>query len=211
MSKDKLPSFSARNEPQQSRAHKTVDAILQATAELIEESGFEQLSTNQICKRASLTPPALYRYFPNKYAVMRELGERLFKAQRDILIVWEKELAEVSVQPADIERLLRRILAETYKQPAGAWIMRSLHASPYLVELRLESLRALSAFLKDRVVRWHPHLNETETYIRMRLAVESGYSIIELIFDEPGLDANQTIHLASENLSSFWRAGLGGL
>ena len=30
------------------------------------EVGIERLSTNLVCERAGLTPPALYRYYPNK-------------------------------------------------------------------------------------------------------------------------------------------------
>ena len=51
---------------------------------MLEEVGFERLSTNMICKRAGLTPPALYRYFPNKYAVLKELGERRFQREAEV-------------------------------------------------------------------------------------------------------------------------------
>ena len=45
----------------------------------VSDVGIERLSTNLVCERAGLTPPALYRYFPNKYALLSELGQRLMQ------------------------------------------------------------------------------------------------------------------------------------
>ena len=71
----------ARKKPRQKRSAQTFELILDTAASLLEEVGLDKLNTNLICERAGLTPPALYRYFPNKYAIMEELGRRLMKAQ----------------------------------------------------------------------------------------------------------------------------------
>ncbi|WP_445380862.1 TetR/AcrR family transcriptional regulator, partial [Pseudomonas syringae] len=52
------------------------------------EVGIERLSTNLVCERAGLTPPALYRYFPNKYALLTVLGERLLEKQNERIDHW---------------------------------------------------------------------------------------------------------------------------
>ena len=52
--------------PTQTRALETCERILDAAATLLGEVGIERLSTNLICERAGLSPPALYRYYPNK-------------------------------------------------------------------------------------------------------------------------------------------------
>ena len=67
--------------PAQQRSSETYERILAVTAETLAEIGFERLSTNIVCERAGLTPPALYRYFPNKYALLYELGRRLMQRQ----------------------------------------------------------------------------------------------------------------------------------
>jgi len=77
--------------PQQNRARSTYDAILEAAGELLAEVGVERLSTNLVCKRAGLTPPALYRYFPNKYALLKELGERLMADQDEAVFAWQEK------------------------------------------------------------------------------------------------------------------------
>ena len=78
----------ARTTPAQSRARRTVESILSAAAELLGEVGVEQLSTNLVCRRAGMTPPALYRYFPDKYAILSELARRLLDAQAEAVFAW---------------------------------------------------------------------------------------------------------------------------
>jgi AcrR family transcriptional regulator len=53
-------------QPSRATGRSTFEDLLSTAGELLSEVGFEGLSTNLICKRAGMTPPALYRYFPNK-------------------------------------------------------------------------------------------------------------------------------------------------
>src|SRR5258706_13750820 len=69
----------------------TFEYLLRTAGQLLGEVGFERLSTNLICKRAGMTPPALYRYFPNKYAVLQGLGRRLIRAQGYAVFAWRAE------------------------------------------------------------------------------------------------------------------------
>ena len=83
--------------PTQTRALETCERILDAAANLLGEVGIERLSTNLICERAGLSPPALYRYYPNKYAVLAELGVRLMMSQNELLVQWAAYLDRKSV------------------------------------------------------------------------------------------------------------------
>ena len=85
---DEAPDTDPRARPVQSRSASTVSLMLDTAAHLLEELGFERLSTNRICAVAGLTPPAIYRYFPNKYAVLKALGERLMASQNAALDAW---------------------------------------------------------------------------------------------------------------------------
>ena len=77
-----------RSLPKQDRAQATYDLLLDVAGELLGEVGIERISTNMICARAGLTPPALYRYFKDKYAVLEALGQRLMTKQNDALEAW---------------------------------------------------------------------------------------------------------------------------
>ena len=52
--------------PQRQRGKDTFEMILATAGELLSEVGFEKLTTNLVCERAGMTPPALYRYFGDK-------------------------------------------------------------------------------------------------------------------------------------------------
>ena len=59
-----------RRSPQQLRSRAIVDAIVQAGRELLASEGASSLTTNRIAERAGVSIGSLYRYFPNKDAVL---------------------------------------------------------------------------------------------------------------------------------------------
>jgi len=77
------PALATKLRPRQARAQDTFELILETAGQLLERIGFEQLTTNLICEAAGLSPPALYRYFPNKYAESLAIHERMVDIQRD--------------------------------------------------------------------------------------------------------------------------------
>src|SRR3990167_11376004 len=82
------PNLVAKKQPEQQRAAETYEHILEVAAQMLGDVGVERLSTNMICQQAGLTPPALYRYFPNKYALLCELGQRLMQRQNELIPHW---------------------------------------------------------------------------------------------------------------------------
>lgn len=195
------PPISKRAAPHQSRSQKTVEQILAAASDLLEEVGFERLSTNLICKRAGLTPPALYRYFPNKYAVLKALGERLMERQNALLVDWGHEAIDPDKLIDEIEVFLKQTIAVTRDMKAGEWIMRSMHASPVLADVRLDSHRRVTRQLSERLLRFSPELDPQTVYERMRLGVELGYALVEMVFDEAQIDEAMAVRNAASMLA----------
>lgn len=66
----------ARKVPRQKRAAETVEIILEAAAQLLERSGLEGFTTNAVAERAGVSIGTLYRYLPNKRALLHALAER---------------------------------------------------------------------------------------------------------------------------------------
>lgn len=64
-----------RKQPRQQRARQTVQRLLDAAAELIEEQGLEALTTNRIAEHAGVNIASLYQYFPHKEAIVAALVE----------------------------------------------------------------------------------------------------------------------------------------
>ena len=204
------PNTAKRTAPNQKRSQQTLDRILVAAADLLEEVGFERLSTNLICKRAGLTPPALYRYFPNKYAVLKELGERLMIRQNELLEEWQFDPEDLSGLTAQIEVFLAATIDVTRATKAGGWIMRSMHASPILSDVRLGSHRRVAQQLADRILAAWPTLDPARVFQSTRLGVEMGYALVEMVFDETRIDEAEMISMTAAMLTQNFERLLAG-
>lgn len=64
-----------RKNPRQKRARQTIDVIMEATAQLLERNGSAGFTTNHIARRAGYSIGTLYRYFPHKSAILKEMFE----------------------------------------------------------------------------------------------------------------------------------------
>jgi len=71
-----------RVQPTQKRARQTLERILETAARLIDEVGIEAFNTNLLAQRAGVRIRTVYRYFPNKTAVIAALMIR-FHQQSD--------------------------------------------------------------------------------------------------------------------------------
>jgi AcrR family transcriptional regulator len=62
--------------PRQARSKAMVDTILDATARVLVERGYAKTNTNVVAELAGISVGSLYRYYPNKNALITALQER---------------------------------------------------------------------------------------------------------------------------------------
>ena len=74
--------LSPRKAPRQERSRATVDALLEATTDILVRDGYAKLTTNRIAERAGVNIASLYQYFPGKDAIVAELRRRPGAEQR---------------------------------------------------------------------------------------------------------------------------------
>ncbi|MDR6510969.1 AcrR family transcriptional regulator [Novosphingobium capsulatum] len=173
--------------PRSRRAIETYEKLIAAAGELLGEVGFERLTTNAICERAQLTPPALYRYFDDKYQIIEELATRLQKRQFDAFAVWlfkngaTLDTSENPILLADWFRTASEII-ET--QPGGVWTIRAMRALPHLAHVRLEWQRRFT----DQMFRFYrpaiTDLSDETLWARLRIRAEFGFVVDELALEE---------------------------
>ena len=65
-----------RKTPVQARSAASVDAILEATIQVLLQVGTEQLTTSKAALRAGVSVGTLYQYFPNKSALLKAALKR---------------------------------------------------------------------------------------------------------------------------------------
>lgn len=183
----------AKLRPTQARAQDTYEVVLATAGELLIESGFEQLTTNAICKRAGLTPPALYRYFPNKYAILKELGDRLMRLQDEAVFAWMAagglEGATASERVAKTAALLTDVIDMTRRFPGGAAIGRALRAVPMLQQLRFASRDMVAGQFGEVLTARFPTVSAVRIRTATRMMVELTYAATEMAVEEPHQDA----------------------
>ncbi len=68
--------LSPRVRPVQKRAQNTLDLILDTAGAVLDEVGIDAFNTNLLAERAGVAVRSVYRYYPNKLAVIVGFAER---------------------------------------------------------------------------------------------------------------------------------------
>jgi AcrR family transcriptional regulator len=104
-----------RRTPRQPRSEATVEAILEAAFQLLEQGGLDALTTNHIAERAGVSVGTLYQYFKGKQAILAALAQRRAAAARDRIA--DLVIANPAVgRPAiGVVRMIVRTLATAFE------------------------------------------------------------------------------------------------
>jgi AcrR family transcriptional regulator len=70
MAKNAPPAFEPRKTPVQARSTVTVEAIYEATIQVLLSEGAERLTTTRVAERAGVSVGTLYQYYPNKQSLL---------------------------------------------------------------------------------------------------------------------------------------------
>ncbi|WP_432239789.1 TetR/AcrR family transcriptional regulator [Herbaspirillum robiniae] len=103
-----------RKQPVQDRAQRTIETIFDATAQIVDEQGEAQLTTNRIAERAGFSIGTLYQYFPTKEAILLAL---IHRGRRRVMDEMQAALARqvaAGVPPQQIVRERIRMLIEAF-------------------------------------------------------------------------------------------------
>ena len=66
----------ARKQPRQARSVSTIDAIFEATIQVLIAEGTHRLTTTRVAERAGVSVGTMYQYFPHKQSLLYALNER---------------------------------------------------------------------------------------------------------------------------------------
>jgi AcrR family transcriptional regulator len=99
-----------RKTARQARSEATIAAIVEASAQIIEQKGLDGFNTNAVAERAGVSIGSLYQYFPNKDAIMAALIRR---TQQERVLALNDILAR---DHASLANLVRAVVAGINKQ-----------------------------------------------------------------------------------------------
>ncbi len=133
--KERKTKLAPRRQPIQERAKQKTQQILDATARLLDEVGFDDLTTILIAKDLGISVGALYHYFPNKHAILYALGERWLNRMTEALEAAERlDIESMSLESFVAEQT--DLMLDVYReQRAILPLAQALWAIPELREL----------------------------------------------------------------------------
>jgi AcrR family transcriptional regulator len=137
----KQSKVSRRRQPQQRRAHHTVEAVLDAVVRILKREGCAAVTTNRVAEVAGVSIGSVYQYFPDKRAIFIALHERHVRAIDRMV---EAKLLEHAASPLDT--LLRAMVEAMIEAHEG---------DPGLYELLYTEVPHKAEGTRDFAVRLH--------------------------------------------------------
>jgi AcrR family transcriptional regulator len=148
------PSLNPRKQPQQERSRLTVEAILEATTQVLTEQGYDSTTTNRIAERAGISIGSLYQYFPNKDSLMAALMEQHSTEIADLV---EAKLREVAHAPLEIAvpELVKAVIAAHAINPRLHQVLNEeIPRSQRLPQMQQTDAR-ITALMRAYLTHWH--------------------------------------------------------
>src|SRR5262245_39095578 len=131
--------------PLQKRARETVELILDTAARMLEEVGADGLTTKALAARADIRVRSIYRYFPNKLAVIQAVAERVAERQKVVLQVATRRSDDDTPWRTALRRELGALIESFGSEPGLAAVRKAMQASP--------ALRQVDTDAKDTIAR----------------------------------------------------------
>jgi AcrR family transcriptional regulator len=174
-----------RRVPTQERGQRTVDQLLGTAAVLLEEVGIDGFNTNLLAERAGVRVRTVYRYFPNKLAVITSVAERMVQE-------WDRWFEGFAVL-ADPRRDWRPLwdqyidtfIAGARAQPGGVAIRRAMRALPELHAIDQEDNERLARQLARAVAQRGVGIPPARLMTVARTLIETAVAVIDLVLTAP--------------------------
>jgi AcrR family transcriptional regulator len=182
MTKTRQPQL--RSTPQQERSRRTLEHILATAAELLAEVGLDGFNTNLLAERADVRVRTIYRYFPDKLAIVHELARRLADA-------WDDWFDDAAL--ADPRNDLRTVwqhyvdgfVAGVTGQRGGLAIRAVLHSTPELRDIEVENTRRLGLRLARALRARDPKLSAPRARTAAQLILETAIATLDAALTGP--------------------------
>ncbi|MBB5192563.1 AcrR family transcriptional regulator [Silvimonas terrae] len=151
MRTDTTPGLDARKQPRQARSQATVDAIFEATIQVLLAEGLPRLTTIRVAERAGVSVGTLYQYYPQKqallFAVLQRHLDRVAKTVED---------AALSVRGACLAQMVRTIVTafvqiktENLAESRALFaVAAELDSREYVLTIKERNRAALQAMLE---------------------------------------------------------------
>ncbi len=177
-----------RRTPLQERSNETVQRILEAGSSLLAKIPLEQITTNRIAHEADLSVGGLYRFFPDKQAIIDAIAIEHMEQFRSRL---EHEFS--AGMPGDGPEFLGRVI-DLYIEfldahPDFRTIALGKHVSGWTYEQQAGPGGLVGSFLLAQFAI--PGMEEME--LKLRIVVEAGERLISFAYQQHTAEARREV------------------
>ena len=185
--------LSPRRAPLQQRSLARAERILEVTAELLEEVGFDALTTILIARRMGISVGTLYHYFPNKHAIMYAMAERwLQEVERSLDEVASWPLEKLSLAQF-VNRLVERQLAAYRAQQGILHLVQAMFSIPELRELDQRHDALVIERMTGVFARYGLRGTPTELGRLARAWLELTHALLLVVVNQAGSRSRRTL------------------
>ena len=163
--------FAQRKEPVQARSRLTVQAILEATAQVLVRRGYEGATTDAVAERAGVSIGTLYQYFPNKQALVAALAQAHVQQLLDLVQAALRAHAGGTLHAA-LHAVIRAAIEAHRTNPALHKVLTEQVPRKRELGVALDASGRLQSLIEDLLRQHLPQLKPTRRRL-MALVLES--------------------------------------
>ncbi|MEU0563930.1 TetR family transcriptional regulator [Nonomuraea sp. NPDC005983] len=191
-----------RRRPTQRRSARRVERMLDACAELLDESGYETLSTTRIAERADVAIGSLYQFFPDKRAITQELTRR--NVEQFVSRVGRRFLEEEYPGWWEAVEAIMDEYVDMHRTVPG---FKSIHFGD-VVDLNLldsgsDNNTVIAGRLRGLLLSEFGLADSRELDVAVLVAVEAGDSVLKLAFRHDPDGSPELIDAAKQLVCGF--------
>jgi AcrR family transcriptional regulator len=192
-----------RRTPLQERSSDTVSSILDAAAVLLTRLPLDHLTTSRIALEAGVSVGALYRFFPDKQAIIDAIAIRRVEEFQQVVESRLSQLESLS-GPA-----LLNLMIDAYVEFLGDHPdFRTIALGRHVSALTREQHTGQGAGPAELVKMFLPDDDEKGIELKLRVAIETGERLIDFAFSQPSKeDRNRVIEEMKRILSGYLFGG----
>ncbi|MBU3069385.1 TetR/AcrR family transcriptional regulator [Aestuariicella sp. G3-2] len=124
-----------RSTPQQARARELKQKIREASIHVLEAEGIDKFSTAAVSKHLNISIGSIYRYYPNKQALLESLAQEWLGESKAVFKEIESWPLEEMTNSAFMTAFLSRIAAVYRSHSKLSLLLQSILESPKLREI----------------------------------------------------------------------------
>lgn len=183
-----------RRKPKQARSQKRIEHVLDVADRLFAEVGFESATTIEIAARAETSIGALYRFFPDKVAILNALAARYIDQIHELFA--ELHRGEAVQQPLAVyvEEMIDTFNQFVSSKPGFLAIFgQNCGITPEVSKMKQDFDKQLIQELADFYKQRNPNLSTEDLEVVSLVAFELSGSLFRLALSRDELTKNRVI------------------